>query len=334
MANLTINDLPKVTTFLNTDHILFQVGATPSGLTQKIEFGDLPFKSPSGVSGAIQFTDGTDFVSDAGSLSFDDTLNILSATNFSGDGSLLTNITLGAADEVQASDGAGGFQATKLFVDSSANIELGDSGLAGASRRIEAIGSAASVALNIRSKGTGVINIQAGGTTRIIVGNADTQFSDGYKVRFNPNDTNAGMNLGANLLEPSSPVDGDMFYDSTVNQIKGRVNGAWVDLGGGGGGGGALQQTVMFSSNLDNVKTIYYFGKIVISVVNFDSVLVSAIGFESSTDGVTFTTEANLTALNSFIVASGAGTYYVRYTATYQAGKTETTGTQLTYTIL
>jgi len=64
-------------------------------------------------------------------------------------------------------------------------------------------------------------------------------WSDGVRQTFNPDGTNAGLNVGANAGEPSSPTNGDVFYDSSGNALKARINGAWVSLGAGGGGGGS-----------------------------------------------------------------------------------------------
>ncbi len=61
-------------------------------------------------------------------------------------------------------------------------------------------------------------------------------WSDGVRQIFNPDGTNSGVNVGANGAEPSAPVDGDIFYDSGATQMKGRINGAWVNLGAAGGG--------------------------------------------------------------------------------------------------
>lgn len=55
--------------------------------------------------------------------------------------------------------------------------------------------------------------------------------NDGIKITFNPDDTNAGLNTGQNTSEPSSPVNGDIFYDSSAGLFKGRENGVWVGLG-------------------------------------------------------------------------------------------------------
>lgn len=68
---------------------------------------------------------------------------------------------------------------------------------------------------------------------------AALSWSDGVRQTFNPDGTNAGLNVGANAGEPSSPTNGDVFYDSSGNALKARINGAWVSLGAGGGGGGS-----------------------------------------------------------------------------------------------
>lgn len=62
-------------------------------------------------------------------------------------------------------------------------------------------------------------------------------WGDGIKQTFNPDATNAGLNAGSLAGQPSAPADGDIIYNTTANQMQGRVNGAWVDLGAGAGGG-------------------------------------------------------------------------------------------------
>jgi hypothetical protein len=63
--------------------------------------------------------------------------------------------------------------------------------------------------------------------------------NDGIKFTFNPNATVAGLNVGAHTADPSAPVNGDIYYDSTNNLLRARINGAWVSLGVGGGIGGS-----------------------------------------------------------------------------------------------
>ena len=60
-------------------------------------------------------------------------------------------------------------------------------------------------------------------------------FDDGARITFNPNATNAGINVGAHTADPSALVNGDIWYESTANTLSARINGVTVDLGAGGG---------------------------------------------------------------------------------------------------
>lgn len=63
----------------------------------------------------------------------------------------------GSNDEVQTSDGAGGFVASKLFFsETTGAMTLGDSGLAGTSRSITAVGSGGNVSIDIIAKSSTV----------------------------------------------------------------------------------------------------------------------------------------------------------------------------------
>ena len=62
-------------------------------------------------------------------------------------------------------------------------------------------------------------------------------FPDGVRQTFNPDATNAGLNVGAFAGDPSAPSNGDLWYDSTANELTARINGSNVALGAGGGGG-------------------------------------------------------------------------------------------------
>ncbi len=50
---------------------------------------------------------------------------------------------------------------------------------------------------------------------------------------FTPDASNGGINVGSFAGEPTG-ANGELVYDSTANQMKGFVNGAWVDLGQSG----------------------------------------------------------------------------------------------------
>lgn len=61
-------------------------------------------------------------------------------------------------------------------------------------------------------------------------------WADGVKQTFNPDATTAGINVGSVAGDPSAPANGDLWYDSTANELTARINGANVALGAGGGG--------------------------------------------------------------------------------------------------
>ena len=75
----------------------------------------------------------------------------------------------------------------------------------------------------------------AGGTVAYI-GLANS-WTSGIKQTFAPSATNAGINVGTLAGQPSSPVNGDLVYNSTATALQAYINGAWVSLGAGGGGG-------------------------------------------------------------------------------------------------
>jgi hypothetical protein len=74
----------------------------------------------------------------------------------------------------------------------------------------------------------------AGGTVAY-VGLANS-WTSGIKQTFAPSATTAGMNVGSVSGDVSSPANGDLWYDSTGNLLRARINGANVSLGAGGSG--------------------------------------------------------------------------------------------------
>lgn len=60
-------------------------------------------------------------------------------------------------------------------------------------------------------------------------------FPDNVRQTFNPGATVAGINVGSQAGDPSTPTNGDIWYDSTANTLDARINGATVNLGAGGG---------------------------------------------------------------------------------------------------
>lgn len=66
--------------------------------------------------------------------------------------------------------------------------------------------------------------------------NVANSWSAGVKQTFAPNGTTAGINVGSVAGDPSAPANGDLWYDSTANELTARINGANVALGGGSSG--------------------------------------------------------------------------------------------------
>lgn len=58
-------------------------------------------------------------------------------------------------------------------------------------------------------------------------------FPDGIRQTFNPDATTPGFNVGSQAGDPSTPINGDVWYDSTANLLRARINGATVSLGAG-----------------------------------------------------------------------------------------------------
>ncbi len=64
--------------------------------------------------------------------------------------------------------------------------------------------------------------------------------ADGVTWTFNPNGTNAGINVGSQAGLVGSPQNGDIWYDSTGNKYKCRENGVTVDCISTGAGSGDI----------------------------------------------------------------------------------------------
>jgi len=75
--------------------------------------------------------------------------------------------------------------------------------------------------------GAGIFTVN--GTTGAVL------FADNVTQVFNPGVNNAGINVGAVAADPGTPVNGDLWYQSTANELRARINGATVALGAGGG---------------------------------------------------------------------------------------------------
>lgn len=99
-------------------------------------------------------------------------------------------------------------------------------------------------------------------------------FPDGVRQTFNPDGTNAGINVGSQAGDPSSPSNGDLWYDSSANELTARINGANVALGAGG------SSDIVRSWTLENPTGAENFGAITfpfaVTVVEVRAVLVGS----------------------------------------------------------
>jgi hypothetical protein len=90
-------------------------------------------------------------------------------------------------------------------------------------------------------------------TTPAITGAASWQ--DGVRQTFNPDGTNAGLNVGAQAGDPSATSNGDIWYDSTNSTLDARINGVTVSLGGGGTDANAIHGNASGEINAITDKT-------------------------------------------------------------------------------
>lgn len=131
-------------------------------------------------------------------------------------------------------------------------------------------------------------------------------FPDGVKQTFNPDGTTAGINVGAHTADPSSPANGDLWYDSTANELTARINGANVALGAGGGGGTLTSTYVGYGdgSNALTGESVFTYNATsnTLTVPNVDSSSGTAtVGPLKTSDGVNLLNERTI---------YGAGTAY------------------------
>lgn len=58
-------------------------------------------------------------------------------------------------------------------------------------------------------------------------------FPDGVRQIFNPDGTVSGVNVGEHTADPGTLVDGDIWYNSTDDELKARIDGNTVVLASG-----------------------------------------------------------------------------------------------------
>lgn len=210
-------------------------GATVAGSNTQIQFNN---SSALGASADFTWNDSTKVLTVAGKAS----------------------VTAGADGAVRVNDAAGAN--VNLALEATAGVLVGPelyfykAGVAGANINNTAdtlgatwyygkVGGSYSLlayVLVTRQASVDIYSIAAGAialTAATITVSGTISFPDGIRQTFNPNGTNAGLNVGSHTADPSSLTNGDLWYDSTANALEARINGVTVALGAGGSPGGS-----------------------------------------------------------------------------------------------
>lgn len=104
---------------------------------------------------------------------------------------------------------------------------------------------------------------------------------------FAPGATVAGLNVGSVSSDPSTPTNGDLWYNSTSNALKAYINGAAVSLGAGGGGspGGSTTQVQYNSSGSFAGAAGFTFDGTAAVTLGVAGTSVGAVKFKNATSG-------------------------------------------------
>lgn len=84
------------------------------------------------------------------------------------------------------------------------------------------------------------------GVTGTIAPTSTINFPDGVRQTFNPDGTTPGMNVGSQAGDPSTPSNGDMWYNSSTSKFRCYENGAAANCIGAGSAPTMLDNTGEF----------------------------------------------------------------------------------------
>ena len=236
-------------------------GGSPGGSSTQVQYNAAG--SFGGISGFT--SDGTNVTAGSGNLRATRPRFITSIDDTNGNEVFVITATGSAVNEVTIANAATGNNPT--FTASGSDANVGINFVPKGSGTIQVSGAAivtvsATQTLTNKTLTTPVIaQISNTGTltlptsTDTLVGRATTDtltnktlstsntvsasltWTAGVKQTFAPNATTAGLNVGSVAGDPSTPSNGDLWYDSTANELTARINGANVALGSGGGSG-------------------------------------------------------------------------------------------------
>ena len=150
-------------------------------------------------------------------------------------------------------------------------------------------------------------------------------FQDGVRQIFNPNGTNAGLNVGIHAGDPSSLTNGDLWYNLSTGKLMAAIGGSAVDIGSGGGGGGGLASTDIDTSakirgivtdetgtgNLVFSASPTFTGTVTMDTLGVTTLAAGALEFEGSSADANETTLAvtNPTADRTWTIPDRSDTF-------------------------
>lgn len=217
---------------------------------------------PAGADTQVQFNDAGAYGGDAG-LTYNKTTNFLTVTNggITLSTSTINKITITApatGATLTLADGktvtvnntltfVGTDGTTHTFPNASSTVaEVGFANVFTTSQAFQPATDVISLVVrrNGAAQTANVVEIQTE-LNALLVGIDKTgafAFPDNVRQTFNPGADASGLNVGAIAGDPGTPSNGDVWYDSTANELTARINGSNVSLGAGGTPGGANTQ--------------------------------------------------------------------------------------------
>ncbi len=165
--------------------------------------------------------------------------------------------------------------------------------------------------------------------------NTTITFTDNIRQTFNPGATVAGLNVGSYAGNPSTPTNGDLWYNSTANELRARINGANVTLGAGGGSVDEAADYTWTGTH-DYTGATVSFGATSVTSLTTPSLTLGATAITSSgaelnaLDGITAsTTELNYTDGLTSAAQTQLNTKAAKGIVTKTTGANYTIGTTL-----
>jgi len=193
----------------------------------------------------------------------------------------------GANNEIQSSDGAGGFVASKLFFDeATGDMSLGDSGLGGAGRDITAVGSATDIGITLRPKGANFV-VVAGTlrTTGDLLTLGDFNLSGSGGIDFTIDNTNGSYSHvfeTANTTTIGNYNIVTLRSTGTVAAGFGGQRAISIQLAGGGTSGSLFREEFSWETiDTDGLWELQIFGRSGIAMAGDSSAI--RLGFFETT---------------------------------------------------